>query len=95
MGEVLNAKWNAGLAGGAVIANPVPEAYSMDAAYLNGIIEQALAAAARDQIKGKAVTPYLLSKVKELTEGKSLVSNIELVLNNARLAAEIAVARSR
>lgn len=95
VGEVLNAKWNAGLAGGAVIANPVPEAHSMDAAYLNGIIEQALAAAARDQIKGKAVTPYLLSKVKELTEGKSLVSNIELVLNNARLAAEIAVARSR
>jgi pseudouridine-5'-phosphate glycosidase len=92
---VLATKWNAGLAGGAIIANPVPEAFSMDAAYLNGIIEDALAAADRDQIKGKAITPYLLSKIKELTAGKSLVSNIELVLNNARLAAEIAVASSR
>lgn len=95
VGEVLSAKWSTGLAGGVVIANPVPEAYSMDATYLHGVIEQALAAAARDQIKGKAVTPYLLSKVKELTAGKSLVSNIELVINNARLAAEIAIARSR
>lgn len=92
--EVLAAKWNAGLAGGAIIANPVPEVFSMDADYLNGIIEEALAAADRDEIKGKAITPYLLGKIKELTAGKSLVSNIELVLNNARLAAEIAVARS-
>ncbi|WP_020537225.1 pseudouridine-5'-phosphate glycosidase [Lewinella cohaerens] len=92
--EVLNTKWSAGLVGGAIIANPVPEKFSMDATYLNGIIEHALIEATRDKIKGKAVTPYLLSKVKELTAGKSLVSNIELVLNNARLAAEIAVARS-
>ncbi len=93
--EVLAAKWNAGLTGGAIIANPVPEKFNMDATYLDSIIEHALAEAARDKIKGKAVTPYLLSKVKELTAGKSLVSNIELVLNNARLAAEIAVARNR
>lgn len=91
---VLATKWNAGLAGGAIIANPVPEKFSMDATYLNGIIEHALAEATREKIKGKAITPYLLSKIKELTEGKSLVSNIELVLNNARLAAEIAVASS-
>ena len=93
--KVLAAKWKAGLSGGVVIANPVPEAFSMDATYLNGIIEHTLAEATRENIKGKAVTPYLLSKVKELTAGKSLVSNIELVLNNARLAAEIAVARNR
>ena len=88
-------KWNAGLAGGVIIANPVPEEFSMDATYLNGIIGHALAEATRENIKGKAITPYLLSKIKELTAGKSLVSNIELVLNNARLAAEIAVASSR
>jgi pseudouridine-5'-phosphate glycosidase len=93
--EVLGTKWKAGLAGGVIIANPVPEKFSMDATYLDSIIGHALLEAARDKIKGKAVTPYLLSKVKELTAGKSLVSNIELVLNNVRLAAEIAVARSR
>ncbi|MGH1435899.1 MAG: pseudouridine-5'-phosphate glycosidase [Lewinella sp.] len=92
--EVLKTKWSAGLTGGAIVANPVPEEFSMDATYLNSIIEHALVEATRDKIKGKAVTPYLLSKVKELTAGKSLVSNIELVLNNARLAAEIAVAHS-
>lgn len=90
--EMLHIKWELGLNGGAIVANPVPEAFSMDADYLNTIIDKALSLAAKEGVKGKAVTPYLLAKIKELTEGKSLVSNIELVMNNARLAASIAVA---
>ena len=89
---MLHIKWRLGLTGGAIIANPVPEAYSMDAAYLDQIIEQALQAANAKGIKGKALTPFLLAKIKELTKGQSLVSNIELVMNNARLAAAVAVA---
>lgn len=90
--DALTVKWQAGLAGGAIIANPVPEAYSMNADYLNGIIARALQEAEESKVRGKDITPYLLAKIKELTAGKSLVSNIQLVLNNARLAAEIAVA---
>lgn len=89
--EMLHIKWQLGLQGGAIIANPVPESHSLDPAYLNSIIEQALSQAADEGVKGKAVTPYLLAKIKELTAGKSLVSNIELVMNNARLAGAIAV----
>ena len=84
--EMLHIKWSLGLTGGAIIANPVPEAY------LDQIIEQALQAANAKGIKGKALTPFLLAKIKELTKGQSLVSNIELVMNNARLAAAVALA---
>ncbi|MEZ4984077.1 MAG: pseudouridine-5'-phosphate glycosidase [Saprospiraceae bacterium] len=87
----LHAKWEAGLSGGVIIANPVPMAYSMDADHIQQIIEQALAAADAKGITGKAITPFLLSHIQELTAGQSLVSNIELVKNNAKLAAQIAV----
>lgn len=88
----LRVKWATGLDGGVVIANPVPEAYSMDALEIEHTIAQALKDAAQQQISGKAVTPFLLARIKTLTAGKSLVSNIELVRNNARLAASIAQA---
>jgi pseudouridine-5'-phosphate glycosidase len=88
----LRIKWSAGLAGGVVIANPVPKPYSMDATYIEQVITQALNAAAEQQVSGKHVTPFLLARIKNLTTGKSLVSNIELVRNNARLAAQIAIA---
>jgi pseudouridine-5'-phosphate glycosidase len=83
----LRAKWDAGLQGGVVIANPVPGAYALEPEYMNRIIEQALEAQQKARIKGKQSTPFLLAKVKELTGGKSLEANIQLVLNNARLAA--------
>ncbi len=92
---LLAAKWGLGLGGGVVIANPVPDAHSMDAAAIGAAIETALAAAGKAGIKGKDVTPFLLAKVKELTEGESLESNIALVLNNAVLAARIAVEYSK
>jgi len=92
--RMLDAKWDMGLAGGAVIANPIPEAYAMDAALIDRAIEAALAEAGKLGIRGKETTPFLLAKIKELTGGDSLDSNIQLVYSNARLAAEIACSLS-
>ncbi len=89
--NVLKAKWLAGLNGGVVIANPIPEAHEPEVAPIQSAIETALVEMERQGIKGKDVSPFLLSKIKELTGGESLRANIELVLNNARLAALVAV----
>lgn len=88
----LRVKWDLGLLGGMVVANPIPEAYAMPRAAIDQAIEQALQEATQQGIAGKASTPFLLARVAELTGGDSLASNIQLVLNNARLAAAIAVA---
>ncbi|WP_413582847.1 pseudouridine-5'-phosphate glycosidase [Bdellovibrio sp. HCB288] len=95
LADILKAKWNMGLKGGVVIANPVPVEYSLDFKSMEAVIENALKEMNAKGIKGKESTPFLLGKVKELTAGKSLETNIQLVLNNAKLAAEIAVALSR
>lgn len=92
---MMRAKWDLGLRGGAVIANPIPEADAMDASFINGIIQEALAEADAQGIAGKNVTPFLLGKVKELTEGKSLEANIALVKHNAKIGAAIAVALNK
>ena len=89
---VLQAKWAAGLRGGAVIANPIPAADEPSVADIQRATETALAAAKKRNIKGKDITPFLLAKIKELTGGESLKANIKLVLNNARLAAQISAA---
>lgn len=89
---MLKAKWDLGLEGGAVIANPIPEEDELDPAFINGIIENALKEAQENGISGKETTPFLLGKVKELTEGKSLVANIALVKHNAKVGTGIAVA---
>lgn len=89
--DLLETQFSLGL-GGVLIGNPIPEADAMDPAYIAGVIERALSDASAAGISGKATTPYLLGRIFELTEGKSLVSNIALVKNNARAAAEIAVA---
>jgi pseudouridine-5'-phosphate glycosidase len=90
MADLLKAKWEMGLRGGVVIANPVPEQYQLDDALLEETILQALQEANQLGIRGKNITPFLLAKVERLTHGESLHTNIQLVLNNARLAAEIA-----
>lgn len=90
--KVLRAKWNLNLEGGAVIANPIPEEDALDHDFITNIIEKALKEAEEKGIHGKQVTPFLLGKVKELTDGTSLVANIALVKNNARVGAEIAKA---
>ena len=79
-----------GLGGGMLVTNPIPEAFSMDPAVINAAIDEAIAQAAARGIHGKETTPFLLAKVKELTGGDSLDSNIQLVFNNARLAARTA-----
>ncbi|HAJ32292.1 MAG TPA: pseudouridine-5-phosphate glycosidase [Candidatus Atribacteria bacterium] len=87
---IMRAMQDLGLGGGMIIANPVPEEYALSMEYTNEMIEGAVKAAEKEGIKGKNLTPYLLNKIKELTGGKSLKANIELVKNNARVAAKIA-----
>ena len=89
--DLLQVKWSLGLKGGTIIANPVPEEYALDYDVMTKAIDYAIASQLELGIKGKESTPYLLGRVKELTDGQSLASNIQLVLNNARLAAQIAV----
>ena len=87
---MLHTKWELGLKGGAVIANPIPEEYSMDSELINKVIKDAVAEAEKLGVKGKDTTPFLLDKIQKLTEGSSLKANIELVFNNTRLATKIA-----
>ncbi|WIV11213.1 pseudouridine-5'-phosphate glycosidase [Proteiniborus sp. MB09-C3] len=95
LARALKAKWDIGLKGGLVIGNPIPYEYEMDYNNINNAINEALVEAENNGIKGKEATPFLLSKVKDITKGKSLESNIQLVYNNARLAAKLALELSR
>lgn len=90
--DLCKSKWCQGLSGGVLIANPVPEAYEFDAIVINKAIEDALAHADVQGITGKKITPFLLDYIRQITDGGSLKTNKALVLNNAALAAEIAVA---
>ena len=81
-----------GLSGGMLVTNPIPEEYSMDPDVINEAIDEAIEASEEAGIHGKETTPFLLAKVKDLTGGDSLDSNIRLVYNNAALAAKTAVA---
>ena len=89
--DAMHAKWTMKLKGGLLITNPIPKAYEMDSTLIHNAIEEALRQAETQHIKGKESTPFLLAKVKELTGGDSLDSNIQLVYNNAKLASQIAV----
>lgn len=87
--RALQLKWAMHLQGGVVIANPIPQAHAMPRALIDQAIEQALQEAQAQRIAGKESTPFLLARVCELTGGDSLAANIQLVLNNARLASAI------
>lgn len=89
--QLLNAKWKHNLTGGVLIANPIEKEFSMDKNAIDAAIEKALKAAKKRNITGKEITPFLLKKITEITDGNSLNSNISLVKNNAKLAAKIAV----
>lgn len=93
--RVLDAKWSLDLHGGVVIANPIPAEHSLDPKLIAAIIDRAVEEAGINGIRGKELTPFLLGRIVELTGGRSLEANIELVLNNASLAAEIAVSLAR
>ncbi len=84
-----------GLKGGMLLANPIPEEYAMDADVINKAIDQAVADSRAQGIHGKATTPFLLARLEEITGGSSLESNIRLVFNNARVAAQTAVELSK
>lgn len=92
LARILKAQWELGLEGGAVVANPIPEEHALEESFIAAIIDQAMAEAKENDITGKEVTPFLLGKIKELTEGASLTANIELVKHNAKVGAELAVA---
>ncbi|MEG1523957.1 MAG: pseudouridine-5'-phosphate glycosidase [Clostridia bacterium] len=89
------AKRAIGLSGGMLVANPIPDAYSMDHDLITEKIDEALAAAKRLGIKGKQTTPFLLDQIQKITGGASLEANIQLVLNNAQLSAKIACELAR
>jgi pseudouridylate synthase len=88
----IRTKWQLGLTGGVVVSNPVPVASAMKNEEIDGIIAQALREADAQGVKGKAVTPFLLARIKDLTGGRSLATNIALVKHNALVGARLAVA---
>ncbi len=92
--SIMKEKWEF-TNGGIVLANPIPEQYGLEYDYILDNINKAIKQANDEGISGKKTTPYLLSRVLELTEGKSLEANIQLVYNNAKVAAEIAVEFSK
>jgi pseudouridine-5'-phosphate glycosidase len=91
----IRTKWGLGLAGGVVLSTPVPETHAMPREEIDAITQQALAEAAQQGITGKAVTPFLLARIKALTGGRSLATNIALVKHNAEVGARLAIALAR
>ena len=93
--NILHTQWEAGMEGGAVLANPIPQEYELDFDEMEGVINKALAMAKEQGIHGKATTPFLLSHIKDLTHGVAFASNVQLAYNNARMASKIAVAMTK
>ena len=88
--KIIKTKWDLGLKGGLVIGNPIPEEYALDYDEMEKVIVKALDMAKEQGIHGKDVTPFLLSHIKDMTEGVSFASNLQLAYNNARAASRIA-----
>ena len=88
---ILKTKWDLTIDGGVLVTNPIPVAFELESSVMNEAINLAIIEADNENITGKKITPYLLSKVNEITKGKSLDANIKLIKNNADLAAKIAV----
>ena len=93
--EILKTKWDLSLDGGVLVTNPIPVAFELETGVMNDAINQAIIEADNNKTSGKKITPYLLSKVNEITQGKSLEANIKLIQNNADLAAKIALHYSK
>lgn len=89
--KIAKTKWDLGLKGGLVIGNPIPEEYALDYDEMEKVIVKALEMAKEQGIHGKDTTPFLLSHIKDMTEGVSFASNLQLAYNNARAASKIAV----
>ena len=93
--EILKTKWNLLIDGGVLVANPIPIAFELETSVMDEAIKQAIIDADNENITGKEITPYLLYKLKEITQGMSLEANIKLIQNNAALAAKIALHYSK
>lgn len=92
LAKIVLTKEHLNLKGGILVANPIPEADSIDCDYMNEIIDKAVKQSVVDHVEGKDVTPYLLKKIVEETKGKSLQANLALVYNNARIGGQLAKA---
>ncbi len=93
--QLINAKDALELSGGTVIANPISEDDQLDKDYIDSIINEAIESANEEGISGKEMTPFLLSKIVDKTNGKSLEANISLVFNNADIGSKLAVELSK
>lgn len=91
LAKAIKTKWDLGLDGGLVISNPIPKEYEIDYEVINEAIEEAVKEAEAIGVKGKEITPFLLSKIKDITKGKSLKANIQLVYNNVKVASQLAI----
>jgi len=91
LARAIQAKWGMSLRGGLVISNPIPEDYAMSQDQINEAIDEAVEEAERQDIRGKNVTPFLLAEIEKFTRGQSLATNQELIYNNSRLGAKLAV----
>ena len=89
--KIMNTKWDLGLKGGLVIGNPIPEEYALDFNEMETVINKAIKLADEKGIRGKNITPFLLATIKDMTNGVAFASNVQLALNNAKVAARIAV----
>ena len=90
--KIIVAKAQLEMSGGLLVVNPIPEEFSLDHAFIDHVIEEAVKAAEEQGVTGKNITPFLLSEITKRTEGKSLAANLELVYNNALVGAQIASA---
>lgn len=93
--KIIKTKWDLGLEGGALVANPIPDEYALPFEDMEKVINKALDMAKKDNIHGKETTPYLLAHIKDLTDGTSFASNLQLAYNNAAVASDIAVEFSK
>ena len=93
--KIMKTKWDLGLKGGSVVGNPIPEEYALDHDEMEAVINRAIEQANEQHIHGKALTPFLLAHIKDMTNGVSFASNLQLAYNNARAASKIAVAYSK
>ena len=93
--KIMKTKWDLGLKGGSVVGNPIPEEYALDHDEMEAVINKAIEQANEQHIHGKALTPFLLAHIKDMTNGVSFASNLQLAYNNARAASKIAVAYSK